>query len=60
MSEHYDPRRPQDSNVAITVGGLIAVIATIAILYISGTIYIPHHTGGDISGPSTDSRPGRG
>jgi len=38
MTEQDDPRRPQDSNLAIIVAGLLAVIATVAVLHISGTI----------------------
>jgi hypothetical protein len=40
MSEQHDPRRvPEESNATVAVGGLIAVIATIAVLMLSGTIH---------------------
>jgi len=36
VSEQQDPRRPQDSNLSIAIAGVVAVAATIAVLYISG------------------------
>jgi hypothetical protein len=36
LSEQHDPRQPQDSNVAIAIAGVLAVLATIGILYLSG------------------------
>jgi len=36
MSEQPQPRTPQDSNLSIAIAGVVAVLATIAILYISG------------------------
>jgi hypothetical protein len=40
MSDQQDPRGPHDSTFSMVVGGLITVIATIAVLYISGTIHL--------------------
>jgi hypothetical protein len=56
MSEHYDPRGPQESNLTVAVAGVIAVIATIAILYISDSIHMPreigeYHTPGNAVAP---------
>lgn len=36
VSEQHDPRRPQDSNLAVAIAGVVAIGATVAILYISG------------------------
>jgi hypothetical protein len=36
VSEQQDPRQQQDSNVTVAIAGVVAVIATAAILYISG------------------------
>jgi|RhiMetdeSRZDD1v2_1073273.scaffolds.fasta_scaffold565463_2 hypothetical protein len=36
VSEQQDPRKPQDNNLAVAIAGVVAVIATAAILYISG------------------------
>jgi hypothetical protein len=36
LSQQHDPREPQDSNLAIAIAGLLAALATIGILYISG------------------------
>lgn len=36
VSEPPDPRKQQDSNLAIAIAGVVAVIAIAAILYISG------------------------
>jgi hypothetical protein len=36
LSEQHDPRAPQDSNLAITIAGVLAVLATLGVLYISG------------------------
>jgi hypothetical protein len=36
VSEQQDPRQQQDSNLAVAIAGVVAVIATAAILYISG------------------------
>jgi hypothetical protein len=36
LSEQHDPPRPQDSNLAITLAGLLSALATLGILYISG------------------------
>lgn len=60
MSEYHDPRRPQESNLTVAVAGVIAVIATIAVLYISGTIRVPRHFG-EIHMPTNDAAaPSRG
>jgi hypothetical protein len=40
MSDHQDPRGSHDSTLAVAIGGLITVLATIAVLYISGTIHL--------------------
>jgi hypothetical protein len=36
VSQQQDPRKHQDSNLAIAIAGVVAVLATVAILYISG------------------------
>jgi hypothetical protein len=36
LSEQHDPRSHQDSNLAITIAGLLSALATLGILYISG------------------------
>jgi len=36
VSEQPQPRTPQDSNLSIAIAGVVAVLATIGILYISG------------------------
>jgi hypothetical protein len=36
LSEQHDPRAPQDSNLAITIAGVLTVLATLGVLYISG------------------------
>ena len=41
MSDQHEPRAPGDSTASIVVAFFIVVIATVAILLASGTIYIP-------------------
>jgi hypothetical protein len=36
VSEQPQPRTPQDSNLSIAIAGVVAVLATIGVLYISG------------------------
>lgn len=36
VSEQQDPRKQQDSNLAVAIAGVVAIGATIAVLYISG------------------------
>jgi hypothetical protein len=36
LSQQHDPRRPQESNLAVAMAGLIAALATLGVLYISG------------------------
>jgi hypothetical protein len=36
VSEQQDPRKQQDSNLAVTIAGVVTIAATIAVLYISG------------------------
>jgi hypothetical protein len=36
VSQQQDPRRPSDSNLSVAIAGAVAIIATAAILYISG------------------------
>jgi hypothetical protein len=36
VSEQQDPRKQQDSSLAVAIAGVVAIGATIAVLYISG------------------------
>jgi hypothetical protein len=36
VSDQQDPRRPQDSNLSIAIAGVVSIVATIAVLYMSG------------------------
>jgi hypothetical protein len=40
LSNEFDPRAPQETTLTIVIAGLLAVIGTLAVLYISGTIGI--------------------
>jgi hypothetical protein len=36
VSQQQDPRRSSDSNLSVAIAGAVAIIATAAVLYISG------------------------
>ena len=40
MSQEDEPQKPEDSTLAVVLGMLISVLASLYILYISGTIRV--------------------